>query len=398
MTTLPAEPEIVKRIARRPEHRLLLLCARTRVGAVEAERVRNLVAGGLDWDYLFNLAQRHAVLPLLYRQLKECARDAVPTVQLQKLGGKFRENATRNLLLAGKLLRISKLFEMEGVPVLAYKGPALAVSAYGNLSLRRFIDLDIIVRRQDASRAGALLKSLGFKTPYKLTPAREKLLFRTQHNLAFTRDGGRMIVELHWDVAAKLFAAAPLEERVWLRAARSKLNGGEVWSLSTEDLLLALCIHGTKHLWERLAWVCDVAELLNSHTNLDWELIFKQASDSHVERMLTLGLRLASELLGSSLPERARRHAYGDSATAELSAEVSRRLFDGAEYRPAGFVESIKFNLRARRRLREKCRYFRFIFTPTDGDLASLSLPDNLIFMYYLWRPFRLLWKGRAGH
>ena len=68
-------------------------------------------------------------------------------------------------------------------------------------------------------------------------------------------------------------------------------------------------------------------------------------------------------------------------------------MFDGAEYRPAGFLRSVGFNLRARTRARERLRYFRFILTPTDGDLASVQLPARLGFVYYLLRPFRLLLK-----
>src|SRR2546423_1118700 len=152
-----------KSVAARTENELLLLCARARVGDGEAARIKNLAAEALDWDYLFRLAQRHAVLPLLHRNISEHARDAAPQPFRQKLREKFRENATRNLLLAGELGRIARLFESEGVPVLAYKGPALAVSAYGDLSLRRFVDLDIVVRARDVRRAGELLRSLGFR-------------------------------------------------------------------------------------------------------------------------------------------------------------------------------------------------------------------------------------------
>ena len=33
-------------------------------------------------------------------------------------------------------------------------------------------------------------------------------------------------------------------------------------NLSLENLLLVRCAHGSKHLWERLGWICDVAELI----------------------------------------------------------------------------------------------------------------------------------------
>ena len=386
-----------KSVAARTENELLLLCARARVGDGEAARIKNLAAEALDWDYLFRLAQRHAVLPLLHRNISEHARDAAPQPFRQKLREKFRENATRNLLLAGELVRIARLFESEGVPVLAYKGPALAVSAYGDLSLRRFVDLDIVVRARDVRRAGELLRSLGFRLSDDLSESQQKFLLRRQHNIAYTRDAGRLIVELHWGLASEKFAELPLSEGVWERAETVAFGGGEVRSLSTEDLLLALCVHGTKHLWERLAWVCDVAELLNSRASLDWGSVLRRAQDSRTERMLLLGLGLASGLLGATLPESIRRAIRADPTTDTLSESVAEKLFAGAEFEPSGFAASVRFNLMARTRLREKIRYFRFILTPTDGDLAALSLPPGLSFVYYLLRPVRLLRKGKPG-
>lgn len=397
MATHSEDSVLMASVPARSENELLLLCARMRACGESADRIRALAAGELDWDYLFLLAKRHAVLPLLHRQLNASVGERLPPAFRKKLSAKFSENTARNILLAGELTDIVKLFETEGIPALAYKGPALAVLAYGNISLRRFIDLDVIVRKRDVRRAGGLLHNLGFEPAGDLSQSQEEILLRSQHNLAFTRDGGKLIVEVHWEVASQQFASVSVGECVWERAVTVALNGGEVKSLSPEDLLLALCVHGTKHMWERLGWVCDVAELVNSHPQLDWPYVLQRAQDAHVERMLHLGLRLAGGLLAASLPESLRRRTLSDESAAHLASIVAAKMFDGEEYEPAGLIESVTFNLRARRRLREKLQYFRFIFRPTDGDLKAHPLPHNLTFVYYLLRPFRLLRKGTAG-
>ncbi|MDQ3744794.1 MAG: nucleotidyltransferase family protein [Acidobacteriota bacterium] len=397
MSARPEDSELKGSVASRGEHALLLLCARTKVCGEDARRIESLARGRLDWDYLLGLARRHTVLPLLQRQLEAHAGDSVPTEVRRALGEKFRDNAARNLLLAGELVRITRLLEAEGVGTLAYKGPALAACAYGDLSLRRFLDLDIIVRRRDVPRARSVLRALGFSAPCGLSQSQEDVLLRSQHNLALARDGGRLTVELHWDVAQRRFADVPLGESVWARAVSVRVGGGEVKTLAPEDLLVALCVHGAKHFWERLAWVCDVAELLGSTQNLDWPLVLALARDSRVERMLLLGLGLASGLLGAPLPEDLSRRARADAAAARLSREVARRMFDGAEFEPLGTVRGLRFNLSARPRLLDKVRYFRYALTPTDKDLAALRLPPKLTFAYYLLRPLRLLRKETGG-
>ncbi|HEX8286099.1 MAG TPA: nucleotidyltransferase family protein [Pyrinomonadaceae bacterium] len=397
MIDLFTDAELDKLANTRPENELLLLCARRGGGGEAASRLRALAGGEVDWDYLYRLARRHAVLPLLHRGLEESAPGAAPEETRERLRAKFRENAARNTLLAGELVRVARLFGAAGVVPLAYKGPALAVGAYGDLALRRFVDLDIIVRRRDVARAGEQLLSLGYAKPVGLTTAQEKFLLRHQHNLAFTHDGGRLTVELHWEVAPAPFASVPLGEGIWERASTVTLQGSEVKCLGAEDLLLALAVHGTKHLWERLAWVCDVAALLDSSPGLDWDFVLGRARDSRVERMLRLALRLARGLCGAKLPDGVLAETR-DPVVSRLASEVVAALFAGAEYEPAGFARNVSFNVRARGRLGEKAAYVRHIFTPTDADLAAVRLPAGMSFLYYFLRPARLALKGGDPH
>jgi Uncharacterised nucleotidyltransferase len=45
--------------------------------------------------------------------------------------------------MTGSLLQVVDLFSREGIPVLPFKGPTLAMAAYRNLALREFVDLDL---------------------------------------------------------------------------------------------------------------------------------------------------------------------------------------------------------------------------------------------------------------
>jgi hypothetical protein len=146
-----------------------------------------------------------------------------------------------------------------------------------------------------------------------------------------------------------------------------------------------------------LAWVGDVAALVNSHPRLDWDSVRRRARDSRVERMLGLALRLARGLLGAELPESVLAEAL-DPAVSGLASEAASALFGGEGTGPSGLARSVRFNLRARGRLREKAAYLRFIFTPTDGDLAAVSLPAGASFLYYFLRPLRLALKGDDAH
>src|SRR6476659_6638038 len=108
----------------------------------------------------------------------------------------------------------------------------------------------------------------------KVTHSQPDLLLRTQHNLQFSRDNHRLLLELHWEVAPHLFAASVQENELWQNLTTMNINGHEVKTLRAEDLLFSLCVHGSRHLWERLGWICDLAELIARH-KLDWDALQK---------------------------------------------------------------------------------------------------------------------------
>jgi hypothetical protein len=387
---------ISNQLISRLEDKLILLCARTKVDAETRERIK-IIAGSpdkLDWDYVYQLARRHSILPLVYSQLNAAAEN-VPPDELARFKKNYQENAARNLLLAGELCRILQTFEAAGIEAVPYKGPSLAVYAYGNAALRRFVDLDILLRKADILRAKRLLTADGFVCGPPWTSAQQALLLETQHNLSLSREEGRLVVELHWEVASSLFASSLQAEDFWRRLETMRFNDMTVKTLSAEDLLLSLCVHGSKHLWDRLEWICDVAELVKTRTDLNWSVLLERATASGNSRMLFLGLELASSLLSAQLPEQVKAKLEADRIVASLAKQVSKRLFGEAGQIPNSISQSIKFNWTVRTGWRSRLRYCRLLLQPTDADIETLPLPWPLSFAYYLMRPFGLLKRDR---
>ena len=385
-----------------PEYEMLLACARSRMDERHALIIQKLSRSALDWDALLALGKRHSVFPLLYRQLAATARHDVPPESLHRLKTLYQGNAARNLFLKGELDRVVRTLAEDGVTAIPYKGPMLAIAGYGDLSLRRFVDLDVIVRKGDVERAISTLTNLGYRAEPAVSPSQQAFLIRTQHDLAFKRDEGRLIVELHWEVAPELFAEGLAAENLWARAtagspgARSEMPA-QALALAPEDTLLSLCVHGARHLWERLAWVCDIAEWLASHPGLRWPELLAQAERTGQQRMLFVGLRLAADLLDASLPEPAAAAVGADRAVTRLAAQASEVIFRQPP-RPPGMISTLRFNLLARRTWAGRWNYLRHLLTPTDADVRAFRVPRALQFAYYMTRPFRLLTKKERLH
>lgn len=381
----------------RPEVELLLACARARLDATRTNRVGELLAKNVDWEYLLRLADRHGLQPLLHWHLNSAFAEAVPAFQRQHLRVAFQRVSALNIFLTHELQRLLLLFDRNNVQAVPYKGPALALQLYGNVALRQFSDLDILVHPRDVLRARDLLLAEDYAPLPPLTDRQQAVLLRTQCNLPFTREQKRLVVELHWTVSAPRFARPFGTDEFWARLKAGKLEDMNIRLPAPEDLLLALCIHGSKHLWERLAWICDIAGLIESQPELDWKQLIIQARATGNERMLFLGLRLAVELLEARLPAEVEAALNADPVVAVLSAGVVRDLFT-PELTPSGMAGYFFFQLKARRRLRDKFNYLRFAISPTEEDLVQVKLPAPLTFIYYLVRPVRMVVTGGPGH
>jgi hypothetical protein len=352
---------------------LLLSCARTPTGEV-------------DWEYLFQLARRHSIVPLVYVQLDHAL---VPSEVLAKFKQHYIENSARNTLLTAELCRLINLFRDAGIDTIPYKGPVLALFAYGDIALRRFVDLDVIVKKSDVLKAREILLKEGYTPSKSLSPSQQELLLRTQHNMQFSRDNHQLIIELHWEVAPHLFASTVNGERLWQNLITIDLNGTPVKTFSAEDLLFSLCVHGSRHLWERLGWICDVAELI-TRQDLDWTALLERVASADCDRMFLLGVHLANRLLDAPLPLEVKERCDSDPRLSSLADNIIEHLFNGPTHVPATSREIFKYNIGVRKTLSARARYVLYMFRPTDSDLSSHSLPPRLHFAYYLTRPFRL--------
>lgn len=149
-----------------PEIELLLKSARTRLDGATAAQIRELAAGEIDWPGLRGLAHRHRVMPLLYRSLYKTCPELVPEDALAELRLDYQANAARNMFLNRELIKILHFFETEGIQAIPFKGPTLAEEAYGNLALRQFNDLDILIQEGDVLEARDLMISHDYQPEY----------------------------------------------------------------------------------------------------------------------------------------------------------------------------------------------------------------------------------------
>ena len=379
-----------------PETELLLCCATTVLDSARAGRVRQLAQTAPDWERLSQLALRHRTMPLLYRHLKETCFDLVPTTVIERLHDHFYRNTVRNHALNEELCRILQLLAGHNIPAIPYKGPALAIAAYGDLSARQFNDLDLMIHPHDMPRVAALLTDHGYEQQWQFTPVQEAAYLRSDCEQLFARARDSIFFDVHWAVVRNYFPLRLDYDRLWQSLQTVRLGCGvEARTFAPEDLLIILCVHAGKDLWERLIWIADVAELIRAHPSLDWTRVVKEASAYGARRMLLLGLFLAHNLLDTKLPEEILRQAEAEPIIKTLAGKIRARLGESDPLSHSSLAEFL-FHFKLHERLREKFSFsLRFATTTNPADWAFVRLPDPFFFLYSLVRPLRLLLKHR---
>lgn len=296
------------------------------------------------------VAAQHGVHFRLF-QLVSGARSGKPEPG-DDLKADVRDNLLNNLELVAALREILTCAAQHEVRMLCFKGPALALTAYGNLTQRGAGDLDLFVDSSDLETSISLLSGLGF-VPEETLRGRN---YRDFHfHIPMRRDDG-VEVELHWAISRRSTLVPFSMEQLWSRRGQIRLENDTFAALSAEDHLLILCVHGARHLWERIIWVLDLDVLIRSTGSFDWDGLFAESHRLGCHRMLLLGLLLVRQLFATPLPARILQGCYRDPVAIRAAQRVVDAYGHSDEELPA-FQRDLRC-LQLRDRWRDKLQFF----------------------------------------
>lgn len=365
------------------------------------EMSKFLESGEIDWKYLLNVAQRNSVLPLLSWNLINASTELLPDQIRIFLEDELQRHLRTNLYLTGKLIELIKCLEVENIRAVPFKGPLLSVQAYGSAALRDYGDLDILVQPKDFKRAVDIIKENGYE-PLTSVSWLEKTnwYISRKKDIYFANPDRSVIVELHWKLSGSHFGLPKEVNGLWERLENVEIAGSDIPTLSFNDLFIYLCLHGSRHSWERFQWICDIHELIRSSMDIDWNRFLDEARQFGCENVVALSLRLVNEFFGFVIPEAAWERIKNDPIYDEIVHEIRQRLFS-ADARPVNIGERYHYFLRLKERSSDRWKlhfhyskwFIQIILIPNEIDKSVIHLPRFLQPLHYLFRPIRLTYR-----
>lgn len=290
-----------------PEFEILLQSVRLDDQKGAAAAAESIISGGaVNWDEVYERADFHGIKPQLLNLLDKLSSSRVPAHVKQKLEETVQSNLIRQLHYAAEFFRIREWLDNEGITVIPYKGFWLGEEMYGNLGGRESSDIDLFIYRHDLEKIKSIMAERGYIKQGSLTQLTDDYILNelAEYNFdSFSGDNCLSHIEFHWRSSMTFYRMDIRMEDLRSQVIKGMIQGRELQVFSpAADLLLVVMHHGGKETFFRLKQILDIAAIIRKSPELDTEWLFRQAERFHVSSLLFLGVRLASDLTGVSIP------------------------------------------------------------------------------------------------
>lgn len=297
MTPRPALHQLLS-----PEARLVFACIDEPLDTPALDRA---LAAPLDWDALVLILDRESAAAPVWRALERYS-DRIPDDVALRLRALSRVRRFRMSGLEERLDQTAESLQRAGIPCMLLKGVALATAAYQQFADRPMRDIDLLVRPPDVPRALEVLLASGWRTA--VDPADEARYARAHHLPPLVDAGGlEVALELHRSLLGEGHPFRIDLDDWWTRSTPSPRAPSSARVFAPEHLLLHACIHlGYSHLFRQGAWRTfrDVRRIV-ALDGFEWERFVRAAIDARAASCAYWVLRLARDLAGMRVPERA---------------------------------------------------------------------------------------------
>lgn len=337
------------------EFDVLVLCS----GLVPSkETVRDIkvrLSQGLDFNLFIRLMIRHRLCGPVYQTFDRFFKEDVPLETFLDIKSLYQRNVMKSLENIRGMIRLTKAFNAKSIEHIFLKGPCLSHILYGNPSFRHAGDVDVIIPGHNVKEAMGVVEKSGYRqvqSSAELTGRTLPIFKKAYHHMAYMNER-KASVELHWDFSPFKHEFPLSFDEAYSHRRYLKLNGVDVPFPGECHTLLYLFYHGAKHQWQRVFWLKDLADYIQTVPERNLRTVWKTACEYRMQSTLIEGLSLAHDYFDTPWPE---EMASGPSSFSKFMGQIPR-ILQTSENKPAIILLSHLHRLLLNRRVNDQLSY-----------------------------------------
>ena len=268
-----------------PEDKLLFILTRQKFLETHQQKVQELCRTvKIDWDDVLSIALQHGVVTLVYTNLQQCDIEEfdLPAATKTKFETYYYANIAQKTGVVEMLKFILAYFNQRQIDLMLIKGAALDQLVYDNLGYTNLNDIDLVIKPRYEALSNQ--QQVAIKNFFLKFPAFEYDFFE------------------HHDVTMNGSLAVDFEE-IWRDAERISIKGEDVWVMSLEDMLIAVCINSCRKRFFKLKSLCDIAETIEEFPELNWARFIEKAKRYNCQNIVYAALLTTQFTVGCNLPK-----------------------------------------------------------------------------------------------
>jgi len=346
----------------------------------------------LDWVLFIDLIKKHRLVSHVLKNTK--AKIILPNNIYKDLKSIQLDQIKKSLLLNGELLRIHDALNKINIDHIFFKGSLLSFELYNDIGFRNFRDIDLIVSKNDVEQANSAILDLeygNFEPDLKLSEKQKQINYSISHHYHLQHSELPVDIELHWNLTnPKSFLSISTE--VLLRNKQFiDFQSYTLPYISISENIVFLAAHGAIHQWYRLFWLKDFSEILLKSNQEKISKALKLSKKLNLGHCFRQACTLSHLVYKTDLPN------FGSlKKINNRLIQIPLKSIATTELKQRGIYGKVRFVF-YRLGLKPNLRYyidliFRLRTHYTDWEI--IKLPNNLFFLYYLLRPFLLIYKS----
>ena len=253
-----------------------------------------------DWAALFQLAQAHHVLPMIFEAVYACPAAKRADAQLMLLAKRqTMQSVMMQAMKTGEFLALMKHLQAAGVTPCVVKG-AVCRSLYPSPDHRISGDEDVLIPPEQFERCHEAMLAFGMQ------PADLAQDILSAHEVPYGKPGSPLYIELHKHLFPPENDAYGDFNRFFADAhahtTQILVDGTPLTTLCPTDHFFYLICHAFKHFLHSgfgIRQVCDILLFADRYAReIDWTAVLENCRDIRAEQFVAALLKIGRKYLG----------------------------------------------------------------------------------------------------